>query len=304
VPGSSLKSPSGTGTAGRLSGDYPELYADLDFHENNFMAQGSFIAEGMVTAAQIFQQSPVDGRKRALIIIADGQIMDTQLVASAQQSLAAVKVEVFGAIVRRFSATTPADITAEQYLKPLTSSPQDTHFVNMEMDKFISSEGPLHTICDSSSDWGQYLSLSTAGVAKPCRENPGKVECNLDPGCLYSDTLLACTDSKCLQHCTEQDCKADTDNQCAVWDAAKQVCYRQPECNLQKAPCDANTECVWNTAADPDRCEDRPCKHYDESSCLGDDVTRCEWTSLTNKCESSRASTSRCRAPARARPPL
>eukprot|EP01062_Namystynia_karyoxenos_P083752 TRINITY_DN96_c0_g1_i2.p1 TRINITY_DN96_c0_g1~~TRINITY_DN96_c0_g1_i2.p1 ORF type:complete len:4651 (+),score=1821.07 TRINITY_DN96_c0_g1_i2:2-13954(+) len=284
VKGSSQKTPSGVGSAGRLTGKMDQLDADLDWHETNYMMSGTFIAEGLHTAGSILSQSPVDGRRRVLIIITDGKIQDTHLIGPAQKTLESEQVTIFGVVIRRTDAITSSDLEAEKALKPIVSQPQDVHFSNLPMDKFATDEGPLSTLCDPLSDWGKDIAIAPrAGVHQPCSKYTVKSDCNMDAGCLWSDGLLRCADSKCVLHCTEGDCLADTANGCKKWDTQALTCYREPSCTeTTEASCNASPkECQWKDG----ECKDGVCKHDSEAGCLADTEAECEWISVDNKCQ-------------------
>jgi hypothetical protein len=170
VKNSAKKTPGGVGTGGRLSGVNAEVSTDVDWHEANFMRQGTYIAEGLSMGVDIFHASPVDGRRRALIILTDGEITDKDMLAPMRRGLSEEGVMVFGIVMRPFSSHTDMDKKAELALKPIVSTPTDEHFANLEIDQIPTEV--LNGICDPNSLFGKHITkpdpLMGAGSSQPC----------------------------------------------------------------------------------------------------------------------------------------
>ncbi|KAJ9438912.1 hypothetical protein DIPPA_02028 [Diplonema papillatum] len=93
--------PTGTGTGGRLSGVLTELEADIDWHEDNFYSGGTMIKKGIELAVTAFGLSPKDGRKKVLLIIGDGKLVDADSLAPSRAGLekAGVEVSIFNVLL-------------------------------------------------------------------------------------------------------------------------------------------------------------------------------------------------------------
>eukprot|EP00659_Diplonema_papillatum_P023434 gene23434-biopygen984 len=274
--------PVGVGTAGRLSGSYAELTADVDWHEQSFLEGGTFIARALATAGTIFtQQSPEDGRKRVLLIVADGMLQDSDSLAAARQVLDGHNVQTFGVVVRRFTAATQTDMDAEKTLRPIVSKEASQHFMNVELDSF--SKRVLNGICDPNGVWGSLVvPASSSSGHKPCKDYRDKEPCVNDGGCAWSDVLTACLDSPCVAHCEQPDCVRDTVHRC-TWDSAVAECFAMRTCAYSERPaCIADVRCMWDSPSD--KCVEKPCTHPDENSCIADATSVCLWKSLEQAC--------------------
>ncbi|KAJ9438854.1 hypothetical protein DIPPA_03389 [Diplonema papillatum] len=276
VAGSAIKTPSGVGTSGRLSGDVAELKADLSWHEDNYMEKGTYVALGLEMAASTLAAAPADGRKKVVYIITDGELQDADVLAPSRAKVASAGGEVFGIVVRRFATRTQVDELAEESLKRIVSAVQENHFVNVDMDELASADGPLTHLCDPTSELGSSLAMgSGGGVHQPCLKYMVKATCNVDAGCVWSEAQLSCVNSPCVAHCDEAACDADVDNGCTGgWNAAASTCYRNPKCAYPtQGECEKYTECAWADAA----CVEAPCSHITEDGCLADTEYICEW---------------------------
>eukprot|EP01061_Rhynchopus_euleeides_P031641 TRINITY_DN523_c0_g1_i4.p1 TRINITY_DN523_c0_g1~~TRINITY_DN523_c0_g1_i4.p1 ORF type:complete len:6531 (+),score=2152.69 TRINITY_DN523_c0_g1_i4:5046-24638(+) len=284
---SAIKTPSGVGSGGRLTGDLDELRQDLEWHQNNFLAAGTYLSQALEMTVSLFQNSPSDGRKRSVIVITDGRIQDVNLLSASRTALTTAQAQVFGVVLRRTDSHTQLDLDAEDALSPITSLPHEAHFVNLVLDDLISDSGPLAHMCDPATEWGQMLAVSVSpGQHQPCSHYQAKTGCNADAGCTWDDLGQLCIDSPCAEHCTQLSCIEDVENNCVTWNGALNTCYKEEICvydNEDSCSKDTKHECAWNASSSPP-CGERLCKHGDEDSCMADNEAVCEWKPTLSSC--------------------
>ena len=282
-------SPQSVGTGGRLSGSVAELRSDVDWHEANYLARGTYIAEALAAAGVLFAQSPADGRQRVLIIFTDGQLKDADALAPARAVLTSLQVEVFGVVLRQKAVKQPLDLKAEETLFPITSDPHTDHFANVQIDEVPGRI--LNGICDPNGLWGHIVvgkEADQAGVHRPCKDYLGREECGGDKGCAWSVDRAACLDSPCVKHCSQTLCAADAGDYCA-WDGTGcfTSCSNPPVCSdvLCAYPtepgCASDARCEWSSLA-ATKCAAKQCQHGTEAACAA--ASGCEWDDCAQTC--------------------
>ena len=277
----------GACTNGLLSGMRSELHGDIDWHEANYQGQWTYLHDALKDVADntFLPANSPSWREHVVIIIADGGITDIDgdaccadrcgnnlcidrnfdpsypgILTAAQTKLRSEDVTVFGIVMRRFDYHTFQDDNAEIKLKPLVSTPTDTHFMNLMLDEIPDSV--LNTFCDANSKFGQ-------NVAKPtgCDTNLEQALCVADKSCMWDTT---CKDSVCYPKCDETTCKMTP-----ACDWQNDECIDVPTGCVGKdqTACQNDDTCLW----DPiwaDACIDNPCiPPTAEPDCLAVSVT-------------------------------
>ncbi|KAJ9463966.1 hypothetical protein DIPPA_05526 [Diplonema papillatum] len=274
--------PGGTGTGGALSGDLSQLESDVDWHEDNYLGKGTMIANGLEKAYALFKQSPSDGRKRVLLVIGDGKLMDGTSLAPVRADLEKALVETFAVGLRKFDQASTTDNQASSSLQGITTAPQAAHFVSLTLDNLYGQV--LSRICDANGGFGAFIA-DKKGDHNPCPQYIEKPTCVVDSQCTWIDSTVSCVDSPCLHHCDQTDCVADIDNLC-VWNATENECVRDvPEgCEVYTGDVDGCTnldECIVDV--DNTTCVDKPCHRKTEASCLAD-ADDCVWKNVDATC--------------------
>eukprot|EP01059_Diplonema_ambulator_P033327 TRINITY_DN6904_c0_g3_i1.p1 TRINITY_DN6904_c0_g3~~TRINITY_DN6904_c0_g3_i1.p1 ORF type:complete len:2380 (+),score=806.85 TRINITY_DN6904_c0_g3_i1:47-7186(+) len=165
-----IKTPSNykSTTGGRLSGDKNELLMDIAWHKTHFISYGTMIQKGLLMAADMFEN--ID-RPRAIIIITDGEIFDTDKLKPVRAALDAKNVVVFGVVIRQRYYHTAVDQEAEDKLLSIISKPEKDHFFNIEIDDV--PEKVLHGVCDPKSQWGAYVKETKGKIPQGNVATPG-----------------------------------------------------------------------------------------------------------------------------------
>eukprot|EP01060_Flectonema_neradi_P004115 TRINITY_DN126_c0_g1_i5.p1 TRINITY_DN126_c0_g1~~TRINITY_DN126_c0_g1_i5.p1 ORF type:complete len:2481 (+),score=607.87 TRINITY_DN126_c0_g1_i5:393-7445(+) len=272
APKSAIRAPAGTGTGGRFSGDVGELGADLDFHEQSYAMESTYISEALDFAANLFQTSPA-GRRKVLLILTDGKIHDAASLGSARAVLGGQGVEVFGVVLRRFDTHSEVDLEAEAVLSSIVSEPRADHYVNIPLDDF--SKEVLVDICNPNSKFGKViLNFETLeGHHLPCNAFTDERACYREGACSWNATSLVCEWSTCHDECSEDKCNAATG---CVWDSVYGECGRVVECSAKtQTACEAMKYTVTDEAcrwyAEDKACGPPPCTATTEDSCLADE---------------------------------
>ena len=315
APKSAVRAPAGTGTGGRFSGVVAELSADLDFHEQAYAMESTYISQALDFAANLFQSSPA-GRRKVLLIVTDGKIHDAAELNSARAALGGQGVEVFGVVLRRFKAHSEVDLEAEAVLSGIVSEPKADHYVNIPLDDF--SREVLVDICNPNSKFGKIILnyQSLEGHHLPCGSFVTEKACYREAACKWNATQLACEWSMCHDECDEGSCNGAAG---CVWDATFGECGRVVECSASEKlaceamkytvtdegcrwyegdsvcgppPCTATTEdnCVADPygcqfdeeAADKSKCVEKMCNAPDPVTCDGKDT--CQWDLVIGSC--------------------
>ncbi|KAJ9448643.1 hypothetical protein DIPPA_29091 [Diplonema papillatum] len=274
------------GTGGSVSGDAGQLSADLDWHEDNFINGASKVEKGLALAKQLFdatlQTSP---RVKVIYIISDGPAKDSEAVSAANGAgtplgdLQTDGVEVFGILIRRTAATTPADTAALGSLKLLLSADVDDHAAALEMHALADSV--LYRICDPTGPFGDALAAKTnepavAGKHKPCFVYAESHACSLDSGCAWDGVERECVDSVCVRICDAGACALAPGHLCE-WSAGD-GCVKATVCALtDKAACEASPQkCSWAAAA----CRKTPCVSVGSELACATDPDDCTWWTI------------------------
>ena len=258
-------------TSGLLSGRRDEINGDIGWHEDNYQAQWTYVHDALMDVADhtfLPSQSP-SWRVKLVIIIADGGITDMDgdaccadrcgenlcmdkkwkpaypgMLDNAQQKLRSEDVTVFGIVMRRFDYHTFQDDNAETKLKPLVSSPADTHFMNLMLDEIPSV---LDGLCDINSKFGQSVVQPTG-----CATNMDQSLCIADKSCMWDTNT--CRDNACSEKCDSAICTSDP--RCR-WQ--NDECVYQVGCfGKDQVACENDNTCLW----DPiwgNTCIENPC---------------------------------------------
>ncbi|KAJ9436100.1 hypothetical protein DIPPA_15866, partial [Diplonema papillatum] len=282
VAGSVATAPGSAGAGGLLSGDLGEVAGDLDWHEANYKEQGRFVSRALTTAAMTFStDSPKDGRKKVVIVIADGAL-DDKSVADAQASLDALGVQTFVVLVHRFSSETPEDTQATKTLAQLASS--DYHFASVPLNEL--PDTVLNSLCDPTATWGSLLlnatALSTDGNHKPCDFYSEQATCTTDTACAWSTGYSVCLPSPCTSNCEKAACAVECE-----WDDTLARCLAYvPDPRLKcvsavEEVCLSDSDCLYDVASGI--CATRACYHEDEEGCIAD-AAGCGWSTVNQAC--------------------
>ncbi|KAJ9456649.1 hypothetical protein DIPPA_05282, partial [Diplonema papillatum] len=282
VVGSVATAPGSSGAGGQLSGDLGEVAGDLNWHEANYKGQDRFVSRALTTAAMTFNMdSPKDGRKKVVIVIADGAL-DDESVADARASLDALGVQTFVVLVHRFSSETPEDTQATKALAQLASS--DNHFASVPLNEL--SGTVLNSLCDPTSTWGSLLlnatAISTDGNHKPCAFYSEQSTCTTDTACAWSTGYSVCLPSRCTSNCEKTTCTDECE-----WDDTLARCLAYvPETRLKcvsavEEVCLSDSDCLYDVASGI--CATRACYHEDEEGCIAD-ATGCGWSTVNQTC--------------------
>ncbi|KAJ9442392.1 Halomucin [Diplonema papillatum] len=255
-------------TQGRLTGLRAELEAAVSWHEANPLFKTTFIDLGLDQAVAAFKDSPVH-RKKVLLILTDGRIMDAAILGPEKAGLQAEGVETFGIVIRRQSSHTQADLDASDALGQVVSAPKDVHQLSLTMDEV--GESVLDTFCDATGPFGQLLVSPTSAACSAHLQD----SCNRQPTCQWDAFALRCADSGCLEYCSESKCTVISEGEC-VWDAASKTCWAN-RCSTwtDKPACAEHSPCVWDALAgsckDPEGCE----LYAKQSIC--EEYPQCQW---------------------------
>ena len=279
-------------TDGLLSGNRAELNGDIDWHEDNYQSQWTYLHDAMQDVADhtfLPSQSPA-WREHVVILIADGGITDIDGDAccetrcgdrrcidrkwkssypgqldAAQEKLRSEDVQVFGIVMRRFQKHTFQDDNAEVKLMPLVSEPKADHFMNLMLDEIAGQV--LNKLCDRDSLFGKTL----GGVAPGCSRYVEENECAADTACAWDGSSSpACTESVCYPLCTEKECNAQS---ACAWNG--KMCEYKPGCTAKDVDdCKKDDTCLWDVVWGKDTCVDNPCRDMkDEDTCDSVGVT-------------------------------
>ena len=285
----------GACTNGLLSGMRSELHGDIDWHEANYQAQWTYLHDALKDVADhtfLPTYSP-SWREHVVIIIVDGGITDIDgdaccadrcgdnlcidrnwkashpgMLSDAQQKLRSEDVTVFGIVMRRFDYHTFQDDNAETKLKPLVSTPTDTHFMNLMLDEIPDSV--LNTFCDPNSKFGKQV----VGLTTPlgCGAKGARADCESEVSCVWDYAKSGCVESVCNKLCNKDKC--DTNPLC-TWNAGADRCDLTTGCTgKDETACKNDDTCLW----DPiwaTACIDNPCVPHDTNhdACVATSVT-------------------------------
>eukprot|EP01065_Artemidia_motanka_P040537 TRINITY_DN5100_c0_g1_i1.p1 TRINITY_DN5100_c0_g1~~TRINITY_DN5100_c0_g1_i1.p1 ORF type:complete len:4202 (+),score=1474.65 TRINITY_DN5100_c0_g1_i1:160-12765(+) len=303
-------------TGGKLSGLEAELQKDIDYHEANFIGSTTVLEPALLKAQEVLdpaQDSTIGNRRRVMIVICDGQLKDKPLtrldapidaLTDGGQAGGGLGVTIFGVVMRRFQQHTQEDYDAERLLKPIVSSPQDDHFMNLPLDDIPAQL--LDSFCDPNSKLGKIVAPATNAVTvhTDCSIWGYPDECNVNPMCEWQQPALRQGDCANPAECPSLGCQRVPPQYAAVWSC--DTCRPQRgtiECGMQYVPaatlaghcglascashcnqgeCSTDPKCVWDAAAG--QCVRKVCKQTDKTTCSNDPDSLCQWNAASN-CE-------------------
>eukprot|EP00756_Hemistasia_phaeocysticola_P014937 Hpha_TRINITY_DN15373_c2_g2::TRINITY_DN15373_c2_g2_i1::g.87622::m.87622 len=301
-------------TGGKLSGKESELQKDIDYHEANYIKSTTVLLPALTKAIEVFKDPTIGSRKKVIVIICDGQLKDNPLsqlddpldeltdggVGTGQTGLG---VTIFGVVMRRFTQHTQEDYDAEALLKPIVSSPQDDHFVNLPLDDIPSQL--LDSFCDPNSKIGKAMHAGSATTKKSACSIWGfPDECNVNPDCEWQQPALKAEDCSDASECPSLGCQRVPAQFDPPWDCT--TCRPQRslvECGMQYVPsytltahcgtssckthcnsgeCTPDPKCKWD--ATTGQCIRKVCEYTSRDDCINDPDGLCQWTG-GNTCE-------------------
>eukprot|EP00756_Hemistasia_phaeocysticola_P042465 Hpha_TRINITY_DN16972_c1_g1::TRINITY_DN16972_c1_g1_i5::g.55882::m.55882 len=243
-----------------------KLDSGIDWHEDNFISSSTYLEQGLLHAEQVLKDSShAAHRKKYVFIITDGQLRDSVTTISEIEKRIEAQMDspqIFGVVIRKDIGINPASLSAERTLKPLTSEPHDTHFVNIDLDHF--KENIMDKLCDPTSPFGSSIAKKEEFA---CKDHRTEATCKADLFCDYDVSGAKCDPSHCVRLCTEADCK--TDPTC-LWNTTADLCGRAPPTCADKneADCKADDKCLWDQDWVDARntCIENPCLDLTDSA--------------------------------------
>eukprot|EP01062_Namystynia_karyoxenos_P080333 TRINITY_DN8634_c1_g1_i2.p1 TRINITY_DN8634_c1_g1~~TRINITY_DN8634_c1_g1_i2.p1 ORF type:complete len:1060 (+),score=78.60 TRINITY_DN8634_c1_g1_i2:73-3252(+) len=251
--------PCTNGTFSAHGGGNPaaRLDADINWHQENFQSRQTYLKPGLLLAEGLLASTnKTSKRLQIIIVITDGQITDAAgaVNVSKQISMQPDPPTIFGVVLRKTAAHTPADLDAELSMRQLVSGPFDAHFRNVPMDDLTNTI--LDALCDPSTTLGR---VTASPSAVDCARHVNVDNCTTDMFCRWEVGEMKCVNSECTQHCTEAGCAATA---CCTWNDSARLCgERKTTCahQISRADCLADDCCVWDREWAAGACSDHPC---------------------------------------------
>lgn len=294
--GSSIQAtPTGTGSAGRLTGDRGELVADLTWHQSRFNSNANTrtISDALRAAATMFGAS--GSREKVLVIFAAGEISDSTAAVNANLISALSGVKVVGVALQPTPVTTFNSWKAATSLSTLTPN-----VVSITLQSVTSVV--VYGLCGTAPNTiGGLVRSNVPNLL--CSAYPSRSICNADKLCAWDPSSLSCQNtgcmklsatacssnptcvvdgSNCVTRCpTLNSASCATNSQCS-WNAARGFCDAAPCLSIPTedgciAAGDGAGTCVFNAARTP-ACQARRCLYDNQNACVADTANACAWS--------------------------